>query len=99
MTALAARTASAPRGPRLASSRKPAPAPRLARRLYTYGEVAEICAITTRTVHEAIVQRELTAVQAPGTRGKRGRRITAASLESYLAQQVHPPRRRRRVHA
>lgn len=98
MTALAARAAHTPRGPRLAGTKPTVTKPRLARRLYTYGEVAEICAITTRTVQEALVQRELTAVQAPGTKGKRGRRITAASLESYLAKQTQPVRRRRRSH-
>ena len=101
MIAVAARTtAGVVRGPRLtprlAPEPKPIPQRFASQRLLTYAQVAEICAVTTRTISEAVRSKELAAVNAPGTKGPKGRRITAASLEAYLESQLKPKPRRRR---
>ncbi len=70
------------------------------RLLYKLSEVAEMLGISSRTVARAAEVGDLEMVQAPGTTGAAGRRITAESLRAYLERakteigRVPPPRRR-----
>lgn len=56
--------------------------------LLTFDEVAERCGVHKGTIRRAIAAGELVAVNAPGTRGARGRRVTASSLKAYLERQA-----------
>jgi len=56
--------------------------------LLTFAEVAERCGVHKGTIRRAVASGELTAVNAPGTRGARGRRVTSASLKAYLERQA-----------
>lgn len=49
-------------------------------------EVARMLGVSARTVRDMVARGELTACQASGTKGPRGRRITRASLERHQAQ-------------
>jgi hypothetical protein len=56
-------------------------------RLLTYQQVAEECGIHPVTVRRAVDRGELVAVNAPGTTGNKGKRITSESLLKYLQAQ------------
>lgn len=64
-----------------------APTERRQPRLLTYKQVAEECSICTVTVRRAVARGELESVNAPGTVGNSGKRITAESLQRYLSGQ------------
>jgi hypothetical protein len=66
-------------------------------RLLTYQEVAEACGICKKTVSLAVQRGELVAVNAPGTHGNAGKRITEESLQRYLREALHasPPAKRK----
>ncbi len=53
-------------------------------RLLTYQQVADECGICKMTVRRAVERGELVAINAPGTRGASGKRITSESLQRYL---------------
>lgn len=56
-------------------------------RLLTYQRVAEECGIHPVSVRRAVARKELVAVNAPGTRGNKGKRITRESFLKYLQAQ------------
>lgn len=64
--------------------------PPAARGLLTFSEVAKLCQVHVATVRRAIARGELDVVNAPGTTGKRGKRVTAVSLQAYLDRQAKP---------
>lgn len=63
------------------------PAPRRLPRLLTYQFVAEECSIHPVSVRRAVANGELVAVNAPGTVGNKGKRITLESFLKYLQKQ------------
>lgn len=58
--------------------------------LLTYREVAELCSMHVRTVARAVERGDLVSVNAPGTRGHKGKRITRRSLEAFQDSQPKP---------
>ena len=54
------------------------------RALLRIQEVASACGVSSRTVLRAIADGELNVVQAPGTRGHKGKRITNTSFNAWL---------------
>lgn len=71
-------------------SSKTRPAPATARGLLTFREVAKLCQVHVSTVRRAIARGELDVVNAPGTTGVKGKRVTSSSLDAYLARQGRP---------
>jgi hypothetical protein len=65
--------------------------------LLTYRETSEILGISMRSLTRAVKQGELIPVQAPGTRGRSGRRFLAQDVENRVAllgmkaQGIAPP--------
>ena len=55
--------------------------------LLTFEEVAELCSVSKRSVSRAVRAGELRAMQAPGTRGHRGKRIPRQEVESWMQRQ------------
>ncbi len=55
--------------------------------LLTFGEVAELCSISKRSLSRAVRERELRVVQAPGTSGNRGKRIPLEEVEAWMERQ------------
>lgn len=55
--------------------------------LLTFAEVARLCSTSKRSIMRAVLAGELRAVQAPGTRGSRGRRIVARDIDAWLLSQ------------
>ncbi|MBI5431855.1 MAG: helix-turn-helix domain-containing protein [Planctomycetes bacterium] len=57
------------------------------RLLLTIAEVAVACGVSERSILRSVQGGELRLVQAPGTRGNRGRRVARAELLRWLAAQ------------
>lgn len=55
--------------------------------LLTFDEVARRCGVHKATVRRAVARGELVVVNAPGTTGNKGKRVTSASLQAYLQRQ------------
>lgn len=60
---------------------------RLPRLLFTFDEVAEMLGVSKGTIYLAIKAGELEVINAPGTIGTHGKRITAESIEKYIEEQ------------
>ncbi len=58
------------------------------RLLLTFREAAELCSVSQKTISRAVKAGHLTAIQAPGTRGVKGRRIAQAELDSWQSRQT-----------
>ena len=55
--------------------------------LLTYEEVAKLFSISKRSICRAVQDGELEAVQAPGTTGTRGKRISREEVFGWLGRQ------------
>jgi hypothetical protein len=66
----------------------PKPAARPAALLLTYQDAARACGCGVSAIRRAVKLGELQIVNAPGTTGDKGRRVTAASMKAYVERQL-----------
>lgn len=55
--------------------------------LLTIEEACRILAVGRGALYRALARGELTAIQAPGTTGKRGKRVLAQSVSDYISRE------------
>lgn len=56
--------------------------------LLTYQDAARACGCAVGAIRRAVKNGEIQVVNAPGTFGTKGRRVTAASLKAYVERQL-----------
>lgn len=56
------------------------------RELLTFDMAADVLGVSKCTIQKAVDEKQLIAVQAPGTFSSKGRRILRASIDHYLAE-------------
>jgi excisionase family DNA binding protein len=60
-------------------------------RLLRYSEAADLLGISRSALGRAIASGQLQPIQAPGTTGRRGRRISSAQVEALMALPAPEP--------
>lgn len=58
------------------------------RLLITFKEAAMLCSVSQKTISRAVKAGYLQGIQAPGTRGTKGRRISRAELDAWQGRQA-----------
>jgi excisionase family DNA binding protein len=56
--------------------------------LLTLQEVADLCRVHVQTIRAAVKAGEIQVVQAPGTRGAKGRRVPYSAMIEWLNAQT-----------